>query len=235
MKAKPFQFKRFSIFQDQCAMKVGTDGVLLGAWVEPESATNILDIGSGTGLISLMLAQRSNAKIIGIEIDQKASNQSIQNVINSPWKDRLSIQTISLQDFAKGSNQKFDLIVSNPPFFEAQKKITQRSVARSQQTLELEELMEQSAKLLSEKGKIAFVFPSSKEEELIRLAKSYQLYPTKICYVKGNLISPVKRILIEFSFNAKKVNYSTITIEKEKRQDYTEEYRNLLKDYLIIF
>ena len=113
-----FKFKQFTIHQDKCAMKVGTDGVLLGAWAECANAKGILDIGTGTGLIALMIAQRSNAKIDAVEIDETASKQAKENIKKSLWNDRIEILNISFQDFSKSTNEKYDLIVSNPPYFQ---------------------------------------------------------------------------------------------------------------------
>ena len=113
-----FQFKQFRIEQEKSAMKVGTDGILLGAWVNISKVKSILDIGTGTGLIALMLAQRCDANITGIEIESSAAEEALENANNTPWKNRLTIQNISLQEFSTTSKNKFDLIVSNPPFFE---------------------------------------------------------------------------------------------------------------------
>ena len=113
-----FKFKQFNIEQDKCSMKVGTDGVLLGAWANVENATNILDIGTGTGVIAVMLAQRAPlAQVSGIEIDEAACEQAVENMQASPFADRLKAELMPIQDFAKLSRSEFDLIVSNPPFF----------------------------------------------------------------------------------------------------------------------
>ena len=150
---KPFIFKQFKIQQDNTAMKVGTDGVLLGAWADSENATNILDIGTGTGLIALMLAQRNlKANITAIEIDEQASLQASENFNNSPWEIRLSIKNLKLQDFVV--EEKFDLIVSNPPFFNNtfQANSSERNIARQTETLSFNELLKNTASLLSENG-----------------------------------------------------------------------------------
>ena len=115
---EPFRFKQFSIIQDQCAMKVGTDGIMLGTWAAVDKSPFILDIGTGTGLIAIMLAQRSKAsQIHAVEVDEKAFKEAALNMQNAPWKDRLKVFHIAIQDYAKTSDQQYDLIVSNPPFF----------------------------------------------------------------------------------------------------------------------
>ena len=112
-----FKFKQFTVNHDKCAMKVGVDGVTLGAWADVSSAKKVLDVGCGSGLISLMVAQRCNAQIIAIDIDSQSIIQAAENVDNSPWKDRIKIQHISLQDLAEVNSCGFDVIISNPPYF----------------------------------------------------------------------------------------------------------------------
>lgn len=235
MRAKPFYFKQFTIHQDRCALKVGTDGVLLGAWSNCSKTTSILDIGSGTGVISLMLAQRSSAKITAIEIDKDAAEQSAENFHNSVWDERLKVFHISIQEFTKLKNwNQFDLIVSNPPFHSIQKKTNQRNTARSEQQLNLAELFFSVKELLTVNGSFCIVFPSIRAKELLKTAAKAQLFPSKVCSVKGNLNSEAKRLLVEFKFNQKLYNESQLVIEKE-RHNYTDEYENLLKEYLTIF
>ena len=113
-----FAFKQFIIKQDLCAMKVGTDAVLLGSWVKPNASTRILDIGTGTGVIALMLAQKTSSNIEAIDIDENAVTQAKQNVLSSKFTDSIHVQLISLQNFANQETQKFDLIITNPPYFE---------------------------------------------------------------------------------------------------------------------
>ncbi len=235
MKAKPFHFKQFTIHQDRCALKVGTDGVLLGAWANCSQATSILDIGSGTGVISLMIAQRSTAKITAIEIDQEAAEQSAENFRGSVWKERLDVLHTSIQQYTDIKDvKKFDLIVSNPPFYSIQKETNQRSIARSEQQLNLAELFSSVEVLLEPSGSFCVIFPSSRAKELLKTAAKVQLFPNKICNVKGNPCSEVKRMLVEFQFNSKSYEESLLVIEEE-RHNYTEDYEALLKDYLTIF
>ncbi len=235
MKAKPFYFKKFTIHQDRCGLKVGTDGVLLGAWTNCDVAHNILDIGSGTGVLSLMLAQRSTANITAIEINEDATEQSEVNFQDSIWKERLETINISIQEFTKlKRREKFDLIVSNPPFHSIQKETTQRSTARSEQELNLEELFFSIEELLIPTGRFCIIFPSKRETELFETAAKLKLFPSKICTVKGNHNSEVKRLLVEFQFGKNKLVKSQLVIEKE-RHNYTDDYEVLLKEYLTIF
>ncbi|HSN49268.1 MAG TPA: methyltransferase, partial [Flavobacterium sp.] len=184
-----FSFKQFSIKQDQCAMKIGTDGVLLGAWTPIENNPNsILDIGTGTGIIALMLAQRSSAnQIDALEIDENAYEQSVDNFENSPWSDRLFCYHAGLDEFVEEPEDEYDLIVSNPPFHteDYYSNNEQRDLARFQDAMPFEDLIEAAALLLSENGIFAVIIPYKEEGNFVALAKEYELYPLKITHVKG--------------------------------------------------
>ena len=214
-------------------MKVGTDGVLIGAWTNCSKVSSILDIGAGTGVISLMLAQRSNAIIKAIEIDSSAALQCQENFQLSPWKSKLKIIQLALQDFK--TTEKFDLIVSNPPYFPALKANTARSIARSEASLALNELVSNSVRLLEKNGRLVYILPYNRKEELLSILSNNNLFLNKICYIKGNINSSIKRILIEISRKKIIVKQSDLIIEEAKRNNYTFEYSELLKDYLIIF
>tara|TARA_B110000467_G_C18248153_1_gene438723 strand:- start:195 stop:896 length:702 start_codon:yes stop_codon:yes gene_type:complete len=228
-----FKFKQFEIAQDKCAMKVGTDGVILGAWTVCNKATNILDIGCGTGLISLMLAQRNDAAVItGIEIEENAFLQSLDNFNNSKWSKRLSIIHTSLQDFS--SETKFDLIVSNPPFFtdSTQANNQYRKLARSTNSLNFKELISKSKILLSENGIFSVIIPFPRKEEFISVALENNLYLRRICNVKGTANSLVKRVLMQFNNSQNTILEENLIIEKERHQ-YTKEYISLCKDFYL--
>lgn len=230
---KPFQFKQFKIHQDKTAMKVGTDGVLLGAWANCTNANTILDIGTGTGLISLMLAQRNDlSKIIAIEIDDLAALQAQENITESKWSERIQVIQTSLQNFE--TTKQFDLIVSNPPFFNNTFKGNNDSRNKARQTgsLSFDSLLEKTASLLSKSGKACFVLPFSEKDNFIDLAKSYQLHLNNILYVKGNENTAIKRILVQFSFTASAIKEDTISIEIS-RHHYTKEYIELVKDFYL--
>jgi len=245
-----FQFKQFTIEQGRCAMKVGTDGVLLGAWTSLENnPQSILDIGTGTGLIALMLAQRSDAhQIDALEIDEDAYEQCVDNFENSPWGDRLFCFHASLDEFAEDpEDEKYDLIVSNPPYFEppAPPTLRQSSVqagegltsearkkARFYDSLPFEDLIKYAAQLLSETGELAVVIPYAEEENFIAFAKANNLNVTRVTRVRGTENTPVKRSLFQFSFIEKEVEENELTLEIS-RHHYTEDFKNLVKEFYL--
>ncbi|OXA92755.1 tRNA1(Val) (adenine(37)-N6)-methyltransferase [Flavobacterium hercynium] len=232
-----FQFKQFSVAQDRCAMKVGTDGVLLGAWAPiHNNPFSVLDIGAGTGIIALMLAQRTNAEQIdALEIDEDAYEQAVENFENSPWGDRLFCFHAGLDEFIEEPEDEYDLIVSNPPFYAEDYKTEneQRDLARFQDAMPFEELVEAADLLLSENGIFAVILPYKEEEKFIALAKEFELYPTKITHVKGTPTSEIKRILMAFSrFEIPDIEVDELTIEID-RHIYTPEYIALTKDFYL--
>lgn len=232
-----FKFKQFIINQDRCAMKVGTDGVLLGAWVPIDNRPfSVLDIGAGTGLIALMLAQRSSAEQIdALEIDEEAYEQAVDNFENSPWGDRLFCFHAGLDEFMEEPEDEYDLIVSNPPFYSEDYKSNdeQRDLARFQDALPFEDLVEAADLLLSENGVFAVIIPFSEEERFVALAKEFELYPIKITRVKGTPTAIIKRSLLAFSRNeGAKVIVDELIIEVA-RHDYTEDYVKLTKEFYL--
>lgn len=236
---KPFKFKEFTIHQDKTAMKVGTDGVLLGAWCSvDEYPDTILDIGSGTGVISLMIAQRSDAMTIdAVEVDENAYEQTVANFEESDWGDRLYCYNATFTEFADEiaeEEETYDLIVSNPPFYTAdfETEDTARNMARFTSSLSFEELIVGVSKILSENGKFCVVIPFKEEEGFINLAKEKTLFLNRICRVQGNKTSEVKRCLLEFSFNETEIQEESLIIEIERHQ-YTEDYINLTKDFYL--
>jgi tRNA1Val (adenine37-N6)-methyltransferase len=236
MTGQPFKFKQFTIQQDKCAMKIGTDAVLLGSWADvSHNPENILDIGAGSGVISLMLAQRSTAEIIdAVEIESDAYEQCVSNFENSLWNDRLFCYHASLQEFVEEIDDCYDLIISNPPFYTENYKTNnaQRDQARFQDALPLEHLLYAASKMLSKKGRFAVIIPFDKENRLIELAEEAALYPARLLRVKGNSSSNLKRSLIEFSFQKNKTQIEELVIETE-RHNYTEEYIKLTKDFYL--
>lgn len=232
-----FKFKQFTVFHDKCAMKVGTDGVLIGAWASIDKASNILDIGTGSGLVALMLAQRAEqARIDSIEIDAKATEQANQNFKDSPFSNISKCQNVSLQDFTSSQNKKYDLIVSNPPFFLRSLKSpdAQRSLARHTDSLPIEELIELSAQLLNPKGHICFIFPASDKEHLLKLASINKLWISRITNLYPTPNSDAKRILFEFSKENSVTCESDLIVEKS-RHIYSDDFINLLKDFYLKF
>ncbi|MCB4798530.1 tRNA1(Val) (adenine(37)-N6)-methyltransferase [Neotamlana laminarinivorans] len=232
----PFVFKQFTVNQNQCAMKIGTDGVLLGAWTSiAKKPFSILDIGAGTGILALMLAQRSNAEVIdALEIDDAAYEQCVDNFEQSPWGDRLFCYHASIEEFADEIEDKYDLIVCNPPFYAEDYKTDnkQRDLARFQDAMPFQHLLECVAILLDKKGSFTVIIPYSEEDKFIELALKHKLFANTVLHVKGNLNTPKKRSLIEFSFENKQLQTETLVIENE-RHNYTTEYINLTKDFYL--
>lgn len=233
---KLFHFKQFTINQDRCAMKVGTDGVLLGAWANTSHNPNsILDIGAGTGIIALMLAQRSSAGLIdALEIDENAYEQCVENFEASDWADKLFCYHAGLDEFVEEIEDKYDLIISNPPFYSENVSSgnQQRDIARSNFSLPFEELLEGVSLLLSIQGTFNVIIPFKEEEKFINIASKFNLFPNRITKIKGNLTSESKRSLLEFSFKEKRPKLSTLIIEK-KRHQYTDDYVSLTKDFYL--
>lgn len=232
-----FQFKQFSLEQDQCAMKIGTDGVLLGAWAPIlHNPFSVLDIGTGTGIIALMLAQRSNAaQIDALEIEENAYEQATDNFENSPWNDRLFCFHAGLDEFMDEPEDEYDLIVSNPPFYSEDYKTNneQRDLARFQDALPFEDLIEAADLLLSENGVLAVIIPFKEEERFLALANEFELYPIQITHVKGTPTTEIKRSLLALSRN----NIETPTINELVieigRHEYTPEYIALTKEFYL--
>ena len=234
--AKPFHFKQFTVHQDRCAMKIGTDGVLLGAWTslqtEPES---ILDIGAGTGVIALMLAQRSTAKTIdAIELDEAAYEQCFENFEISSWADRLFCYHAGLDEFVAEIEEPYDLIVSNPPFYS--EDVTSgnlaRDTARQNRSLPFGELLDGVSKLLSTDGLFATIIPFKEEEAFIQSASKLGLFLNRRMWVRGNPSSEIKRSLLQFGPKKTSVAESELTIEI-KRGEYTFEYQELTKAFYL--
>ncbi len=236
MSEKPFDFKQFTVLQDRCAMKIGTDGVLLGAWTPiRETVNSILDIGTGTGVIALMAAQRSQAEIIdAIEIDTEAYEQSVENFEASPWGDRLFCYHASFQEFVTEIDDQYDLLISNPPFYTEDYKTdnTQRDLARFQDALPLEHIMIGSTKLLTKDGQLAIILPYKEEKKVIDIGEQIKLYPQKITRVRGAKTSDIKRSMLLFGFEKIDTEIDELIIEKSRHQ-YTDAYINLTKDFYL--
>ncbi len=225
---KPFQFKQFTIQQAKSVFRVGTDGVLLGSLASVEKATRILEVGTGTGLISLMLAQRnSTAQIDAIDINENAVQLAKENFENSPFNKRLKV---NLQDFKHYvSSDKFDSIVSNPPYFE-ENNSTKDIAARQQTELSFEMLIEKSANYLSEVGLLSVIIPFEAGIYFEKICESRKLHLVRKFIIYGIENSKPKRLLLEFSLQKKQVIISEFTIEKSPRK-YTEEYLKLTEDF----
>ncbi|MDH7447990.1 tRNA1(Val) (adenine(37)-N6)-methyltransferase [Aquimarina sp. 2201CG14-23] len=234
--SNPFEFKQFTIHQDRCAMKIGTDGVLLGAWTPLSDEVNsILDIGTGTGVIALMMAQRSYAETIdAIEIDDNAYEQAVENFESSDWGDRLFCYHASFQEFFQEIDDTYDLLISNPPFYTDDYKTSNasRDTARFEDALPFEHLFIGAAHLLSEKGRFAIILPYKEEDNVIEIAKKTGLFVQKITRVKGNPSSEIKRSMLIFGFDQIDPAIDELIIENQ-RHLYTEDYIKLTKEFYL--
>ena len=228
-----FTFKQFTIRHDRCAMKVGTDGVLLGAWTDVRHSRHLLDIGTGTGLIALMLAQRCpHSSITAIDIDAEAVGQATENIQSSPWADRVEV---NLQDICTFTpDQHFDTIVSNPPYFIDSLKCPddQRNTARHTDTLDAERLLKSVDRLLSDDGRFSIILPAEQMDLLIQTACNQGLYPSRKTAVITRPGLPPKRVLMEFQKTKKALQTDERIIELE-RHVYSEGYIALTKEFYL--
>ena len=221
-------------------MKVGTDGVLLGAWVDVRNTARILDIGTGTGLIALMLAQRCRARITGIDPVVDSYEESRLNFEQSPWKDRLRAVHSDFQGFSERARKKkteFDLVVSNPPFHRNSRKPPDksRSVARHDADLTFRDILTGCSGILSGNGRLAIIYPASLFEFLLAEAELYHFYPFRVMWVFPRTGSREKRVLIEFGTIRKTMKVDSLTIEMDGRHRYSEEYKRLTRDFYLDF
>ena len=228
-----FKFKQFIIHHDRCAMKVGTDGVLLGAWVNLSNSQHILDIGTGTGLIALMMAQRCKASnITAIDIDEEAVNQANENIQASPWKEQ--VKAVQQDICSYQPNVLFDTIVSNPPYFINSLKSSdaQRNTARHTDSLSAEDLMRKSAELLTEEGHFSIILPTEQIEELIQIGERVGLYPSRRTNVITRPGLLPKRTLMEFCKRNTSYPTDELIVELD-RHVYSEEYIALTRDFYL--
>jgi len=229
---KPFRFKQFSVDDSKCAMKVGTDAVLLGAWADVSAAKSILDIGTGCGVIALMSAQRSIAHVTAIDIDEDATRQSKVNFSSCPWHERIEAIHTAVQQY--NPENTFDLIICNPPFFKNALKTPyyQRNLARHNDTLSFESLVYAVNRLLSENGKFVFILPVDEANEVNTLALAYQFYSNRCCTVFSRPDKSPNRIMVEISRKESIGIIETLTIRDQNNQ-YTAEYKELTKDFYL--
>ena len=236
-----FTFKQFTIHQDRCAMKVGTDGVLLGAWARVEHCKHILDAGTGTGLVALMAAQRSEAHIIAIDLDVSAVAQATENASASPWKERIEVVEADMRELShtqldtpEDNSQLFDAILCNPPFFENSLKCPDaaRTMARHTDTLTFDELARSASRMLTPEGELSVIIPYDRATDMTVSAACYGLFASR-----QTIIVPVeggkpKRILMAFSKQGEPHTPHTLHI-RDTQRNYTEEYRELVKDFYL--
>ncbi len=236
-----FQFKQFTIRQDRCAMKVGTDGVLLGAWVDVLGVKRALDIGTGTGLIALMLAQRLDAVVDAIEPERDSCSQAGENIRNSPWQKRIRLYNTRLQEFhtkfsqGKDNEKKYDCMVTNPPYF-VDSKINpdiKRTMSRHAVYLTRKELLDGIVPLLDQSGRFSIILPAAEAHLFQEQAAAVSLFCTRKLNVKPLPGKAVKRVLMQFEWNERTVEEETIVVDTTGRHEYSEEYRELTREFYL--
>lgn len=234
--AKPFQYKHFKVEQDKTPMKVGTDGVLIGAWSDAKNRKQCLDIGTGTGLIALMLAQRySKMSITGVELNLGAYENASTNFKSSKWANRLNAISSDLNQFKPDTT--YDLIISNPPFFINSQKNNEKgkTTARHTDTLSFENLIDFSKNNLSQEGQLDIILPIVEGHIFIGIAKEKGFYLNRICNVSAKQYKKPHRLLMSFSKTKNAVKKEGLTIELQGRHQYSLNYRALTKDFYIKF
>jgi tRNA1Val (adenine37-N6)-methyltransferase len=231
-----FSFKQFTIYQNKSAFKVGTDGVLLGACAYISGVRNILEIGSGTGLISIMLAQRCNAEITAIEPDFESFIESCENVNRCLWKNRIKVENTDLQNFNPGET-RFDLIITNPPYFNDSLKSPdpRKSAARHNDSLTTGHILEGAGKFLKDDGRLQLVMPYVEGTVFIAEANRFGLFCNNILKIRSLPTSEIRRLILIFSRIKKSPIERFLTIEHGKRHEFTQEYVNLTKDFYLKF
>ncbi|GGG28892.1 tRNA1(Val) (adenine(37)-N6)-methyltransferase [Pontibacter amylolyticus] len=233
-----FQFKQFRINQDLCAMKVCTDSCVFGAYVEVRQAKRLLDIGTGTGLLALMVAQRSEAVVEAVEINPEAQAQARQNFLESPWADRLLLHPMPLQEFAEPCTQQYDVILSNPPFFLASLKSNDaaKNTAKHTGDLLFEDILTFAQKHLTESGKLYLLLPPAEANHFAELAKTHALYLNETLEVYTRTGGKCIRHVQTYTFGpTEQAVTKTLDIREEDGKTYTEDFTALLRDYYLIF
>jgi tRNA1Val (adenine37-N6)-methyltransferase len=232
-----FRFKQFTIQQEYAAMKVGTDGVLLGAWASvPGPGSRVLDVGTGTGLIALMIAQRAkDVWVDALEIDPSSAEQAKENFQNSPWMDRLNCMDASFQDYASQCNDQYEQIICNPPFFSASSKTQskEKNLARHDDSLSLSDLFRGCVSLMKESTTISLILPVHREAQAFDLISEHQMHCKRLTRVMPAPGKAIIRVLLEFSFAPGKCIEENLTIETETRHMYTEKYKSLVDAFYL--
>lgn len=225
-----FYFKQFSIGHDRCAHKVGTDSVLLGAWVNCEDVRYALDIGSGSGVLSLMVAQRCTAHVDGVEMDLESVAQARQNVKNAPWADRIRIFHQRIQEFR--SDVQYDLILSNPPYFVNSLKPPdgRRSGTRHTQSLDFKDLIAHVKRLLTADGSFYLVMPPTEFAQLNKVAIQSELYPFRQLYFRSRVSKPVERVLAGFARHPTPCEVQELVLYEESNS-WSKPYKDLTRDF----
>lgn len=237
MRKSVFRFKKFVCMHAMSSMKIGVDAVLIGAWTRVEEAHTILDVGTGCGIIALMCAQRnSTAQIAAIDIDESSVEEASMNFNASPWRDRLTAIKRDFNSFAD-SSEKFDLIISNPPFFNSGlfRPNTSRLLARHESSLSPAELIRKGCHLLTPEGRLSMVVPYERVNTLINETEGNGLVITRACKVRGHSNAEYKRALLEFQFGKKSyIQWEELTLEENPNHP-TPEYKQLCSSFYLYF
>ena len=237
-KEEVFRFKNFEVVHGKGSMKVGVDAVLLGSWAG-ENEAKILDVGTGCGVIALILAQRFPKAIIeAIDIDFPSVKEAAFNFSNSPWDKRLKVRLLKFPEEINNTEEKYDLIVSNPPYFKSgiTSPATQREKARHQDSLSVFSLLRNAQKNLEEEGKLAIIFPRAYYEEALMTGENFNLLPNRICFIRDNEFRQDKRVMVEFTFNGRSQQHPQIEqLTLFDRGEPTIEYRKLCHEFYLKF
>jgi tRNA1Val (adenine37-N6)-methyltransferase len=232
-----FIFKEFTINQDKAVFKVGTDGVLLGACSDLSGASGILDIGTGTGLIAIMTAQRSNATIIAIEPEVNSFQQACENVQECKWRNRIKVLNNNFTEYASATNLKFDIILSNPPYFRNSLKNPDidKSAARHSDSLSEAEILDGALKLLNPEGSLQLILPYTEGTMFIAGASDYGFFCNRIIKIKPTPSGEIKRLILKFERTKKQIQERFLTIETGTRHLYTEDYKDITRNFYLKF
>jgi tRNA1Val (adenine37-N6)-methyltransferase len=232
-----FKFKQFTINQERSVFKVGTDGVLLGACADLTGGKKILDVGTGTGLIALMAAQRSKAAITAIEPEIKSYQEAYENAANSKWSDRVKVLNIGFCEYSPCIDEKFDVILSNPPYFRDSLKNpdAEKSDARHSGSLTSSDILEGAVNLLNPGGSLQLILPYIEGTLFIAEASQYSFFCNRIIKIKPVPSGDIKRLILKFERIKKPLKEKFLTIETGPRHRYTEEYKEITRDFYLDF
>lgn len=232
---QPFHLRRFSLHHHRSTMKVGTDSIILGAWVGVSTEKNILDVGCGCGILSLLMAQRTEAIIEGVEMDKASAEEADSNFKASQWRERLKVFNMNFIDFPAIATKKYDLIISNPPYFTSLFKTVEprRNLARHTDTLDFETLIKTSIKLLTDSGRLAVVLPFAESRQFIDIAAKHGLILQRMLQIVSVKGRKANRINMEFGLNEpKNISIEEFAIRKTDGK-FTKEYHELLNEYYL--
>jgi tRNA1Val (adenine37-N6)-methyltransferase len=233
--SQPFRFKQFQVSHDQSTMKVGTDAVLLGSWAKPSGSGKILDIGTGSGVIALMMAQKSKAHITGIDIHAPSIRQANENFTQSPWHNRLVAVQSSIEEFAISNSQSFDYLISNPPFFlnSLKPKLENHVIAKHANSAFVDVFLECSSSILNNTGKAAFIIPSQLIGTFFCKWDIYGLFPYRLTRVYSKPDTTATRVMIEAGKNPNVSLIEDNLLIRDRNYRYTEQYKDLTGDFYL--